>query len=48
MNKHRFVWHDLNTKDLEGAKRFYGELFNWKFDESDDGPYVAHHRRRPR
>src|SRR5437868_2344088 len=35
MNKHRFVWHDLNTKDVEGSKRFYGEIFNWKFDASD-------------
>ncbi len=35
MNQHRFVWHDFNTKDLEGAKRFYGEVFNWKFDKSD-------------
>ncbi len=32
MNKHRFVWHDLNTKDLEGSKRFYGEIFNWRFE----------------
>src|SRR3954469_7139217 len=32
MNKHRFVWHDLNTKDLEASKKFYGEIFNWKFD----------------
>jgi predicted enzyme related to lactoylglutathione lyase len=40
MNKHRFVWHDLNTKDLEGSKRFYGEIFNWRFDKSDNGPYV--------
>jgi predicted enzyme related to lactoylglutathione lyase len=32
MNKHRFVWHDLNTKDLEGSKRFYGELFHWRFE----------------
>jgi hypothetical protein len=23
MNKHRFVWHDLSTKDLEASKRFY-------------------------
>ena len=35
MNQHRFVWHDLNTKDVEGAKRFYGEVFNWKFGKSD-------------
>jgi uncharacterized protein len=39
MNKHRFVWHDLNTKDLEGSKRFYGEIFNWKLDASANGPY---------
>jgi len=40
MNKHRFVWHDLNTKDLEASKRFYGEIFNWRFDPSDKGPYI--------
>ena len=40
MNKHRFVWHDLNTKDIEGSKRFYGEIFNWTFGASDNGPYV--------
>ncbi|HSD88670.1 MAG TPA: VOC family protein [Kofleriaceae bacterium] len=39
MNKHRFVWHDLNTKDIEGAKKFYGEIFNWRFESSDNGPY---------
>jgi uncharacterized protein len=40
MTKHRFVWHDLNTKDLDGSKKFYGEIFNWKFESSDNGPYV--------
>jgi predicted enzyme related to lactoylglutathione lyase len=40
MNTHRFVWHDLNTKDLAGSKRFYGEIFNWKLDASANGPYV--------
>jgi predicted enzyme related to lactoylglutathione lyase len=40
MNKHRFVWHDLNTKDVEGSKKFYGEIFNWKFGASDNGPYL--------
>jgi predicted enzyme related to lactoylglutathione lyase len=39
MNQHRFVWHDLNTTDVEGAKRFYGEVFNWTFDKSD-GEYT--------
>ena len=41
MTKHRFVWHDLNTKDVDGAKRFYGEIFNWSFEGSANGPY--HH-----
>ncbi|HEU0034044.1 MAG TPA: VOC family protein [Kofleriaceae bacterium] len=40
MTKHRFVWHDLNTKDLDGSKKFYGEIFNWKFDASANGPYL--------
>lgn len=36
MNQHRFVWHDLSTKDLDGAKRFYGEVLGWTFEKSDD------------
>lgn len=40
MNKHRFVWHDLNTKDLDGAKQFYGDVFQWKLEGSANGPYV--------
>jgi uncharacterized protein len=35
MNQHRFVWHDLNTSDVDGAMRFYGEVFHWKFGVSD-------------
>jgi uncharacterized protein len=40
MSKHRFVWHDLNTKDLDGSKKFYGEIFNWKLGSSDNSPYL--------
>lgn len=29
----RVVWHDLVTQDLEAAKRFYGGLFGWTFEE---------------
>jgi len=36
MNTHRFVWHDLATTDFEGARRFYGEVFGWTFDKSDN------------
>ncbi len=28
-----FCWVDLSTSDREGAKRFYGELFGWEFEE---------------
>lgn len=40
MSKHRFVWHDLNTKNLDASKQFYGEIFNWKFESSPNSPYV--------
>ena len=30
----RFVWHDLMTSDIEGARSFYGALFGWKFVDS--------------
>jgi predicted enzyme related to lactoylglutathione lyase len=36
----RFVWHDFNTKDVDGAKRFYSELFNWQFESSENASYV--------
>lgn len=29
----KIVWHDLVTYDVDSAKRFYGELFGWKFEE---------------
>jgi predicted enzyme related to lactoylglutathione lyase len=37
-----FVWHDLLTRDVAGAKRFYGELFGWRFEDTKRGdrPYV--------
>ena len=30
----KFVWFDLLTNDLPGTKQFYGELFNWEFEET--------------
>jgi predicted enzyme related to lactoylglutathione lyase len=32
----RFFWHDLMAADVEGAKRFYGELFGWTFKSDKD------------
>ena len=38
----RFVWRDVLTRDVAGARRFYGELFGWQFEETQRGghPYV--------
>lgn len=41
MNTHRFVWHDLNTKDLQGSQRFYGEIFNWTFKSDSDYVHIS-------
>lgn len=42
----RFVWRDLMTKDVAAAKRFYGELFGWRFENArrGDRPYVLARR----
>lgn len=33
----RFCWVDLATGDAEEAKRFYGALFGWEFDDRPAG-----------
>jgi uncharacterized protein len=30
----KVVWNDLITEDLDAARRFYGGLFGWKFEDS--------------
>jgi len=36
-----FRWVELNTDDLDGAKEFYSEIFNWKVEAFEDSsiPY---------
>ena len=29
----QFVWYDLVTDDVASAKSFYGELFDWQFED---------------
>jgi len=29
----KFVWHDLLTPDVAAAMKFYGELFDWSFEQ---------------
>jgi uncharacterized protein len=35
------AWFDLNTTDVDAAKKFYAELFGWDYDEApeSDGDY---------
>lgn len=30
----KVIWHDLITEDLESAKRFYGGMFDWTFEDT--------------
>jgi uncharacterized protein len=38
-------WVDLSTPDLEGAERFYGELFGWEIPELPDSAEMGGYRR---
>lgn len=37
-----FSWADLATNDAEGAKKFYGGLFGWTFDDMPSGPGMTY------
>jgi predicted enzyme related to lactoylglutathione lyase len=37
-----FCWIDLGTTDASGAKRFYGELFGWGFNDQPAGPDIVY------
>ena len=39
----KFVWHDLLTDDVSGAKAFYSALFGWTFEE--EGAYITIYNR---
>ena len=35
LKKHGSIsWSELMTSDVAGAKKFYGELFGWKFEDT--------------
>lgn len=36
MTNGAFSWFELMTGDVEGAKKFYGELFGWDFKKADN------------
>ena len=33
-----WTWNNLMTRDLEGAKRFYGEVFGWEATHNEEAP----------
>jgi len=44
----KFVWRDLLTEDLDGVKRFYGELLGWEFTSTAIPHYtLIEYRGRP-
>lgn len=38
-----FSWNELATRDVEGAKAFYGEVFGWTFKESGGAGGMPYH-----
>ena len=36
-----FVHVELHTQDPEGAKKFYGELFDWKLEDTPEMNYTV-------
>ncbi len=34
-----FVWHELMTPDVTGARKFYSALFGWKYEVMDMGQF---------
>jgi uncharacterized protein len=38
----KFVWFELNTKDIDRAARFYGELFGWKLTDASMNGHTYH------
>src|SRR5689334_20526953 len=37
-----FSWMELGTTDADAAKRFYGELFTWTFEDMPAGPGMTY------
>ena len=42
-----FVHLELNTPDLDAAKKFYGELFGWSFNDMPMGPGMTYSTFKP-
>lgn len=42
MYTHNFIWCDLSTFDLNTAKTFYNQIFDWEYDNGDYDYYTAY------
>ncbi len=42
----KFIWHDLVTSDVASTKAFYGQLFNWTFEQRGRYTIVSLHDKR--
>ena len=36
----RFIWHELFSTNLHASQSFYGELFNYRFKEQENGSII--------
>lgn len=41
MSKNPFIHVELSAQNLESMKEFYGEVFNWKFEDFPEANYVT-------
>lgn len=39
-------WNELATRDMDGSKKFYGEVFGWTFDDAGDNYFVIENNGR--
>lgn len=40
---HSFCWFELNTRNVEGVKKFYNSVFGWTTTATPMGPFTYHH-----
>lgn len=41
MSAHKFVHIELSAESIDGAKNFYGNVFNWEFQDYPDMNYTT-------
>lgn len=36
----KFVWHELYSPDVEASKRFYADVFGWRWQDAPMGDFT--------